>query len=313
MKNSKSKMLLIASLILIMLVSILQIKSLATNSDMLLIIKGTDNTYLIYVEELLNKDFEFAFSNNENGKNLNYIASAKDSEGNNIAYVNDNLKQSFFNSENTYIWVKTDEKVLIDGEKISLDNVKTIEQLKAIENVTNRITVKSDAEEDKIEINGNQNEKYFYQVFVPSSSERYDKLLNLADKIGKYDENTNVFEKMRTYNEFYDLYHSLVSELDNDEWAEAKNMEIIKPYDAKDGEQYILWLKDSNNNIDIQFLTAYKKEIKIIEEKEKIEEVVTALPVTYDDITVLVTSLGIVGLAIVAVVVYKIKTKKDRA
>ena len=313
MKNSKSKMLLIASLILIMLVSILQIKSIATNSDMLLIIKGTDNTYLIYVEELLNKDFEFAFSNNENGKNLNYIASAKDSEGNNIAYVNDNLKQSFFNSENTYIWVKTDEKVLIDGEKISLDNVKTIEQLKAIENVTNRITVKSDAEEDKIEINGNQNEKYFYQVFVPSSSERYDKLLNLADKIGKYDENTNVFEKMRTYNEFYDLYHSLVSELDNDEWAEAKNMEIIKPYDAKDGEQYILWLKDSNNNIDIQFLTAYKKEIKIIEEKEKIEEVVTALPVTYDDITVLVTSLGIVGLAIVAVVVYKIKTKKDRA
>lgn len=313
MKNSKSKMLLIASLILIMLVSILQIKSLATNSDMLLIIKGTDNTYLIYVEELLNKDFEFAFSNNENGKNLNYIASAKDSEGNSIAYVNDALRQSFFNSENTYIWVKTNDNIVVNGEKISLDNVKTIEQLKTIENVTNRITVKSDAEEDKIEINGNQNKKYFYQVFVQSSSERYDRLLNLADKIVKYDENTNVFEKMRTYNEFYDLYYSLVSELDNNKWAEAKNMEIIKPYDAKDGEQYILWLKDSNNNIDIQFLTAYKKEIKIIEEKEKIEEVVTALPVTYDDITVLVISLGIVGLAIVAVVVYKIKTKKDRA
>lgn len=108
MKNRKSKIMLIASIILIMLVSVLPIKSLAVNSKMLLV-KENDNAYLIYVEELLNKSFEFAFSNNESAENLNYITSAKDSEGNSIAYVDEELKQNFFNSENTYIWVRTEE------------------------------------------------------------------------------------------------------------------------------------------------------------------------------------------------------------
>lgn len=311
MKNRKSKIMLIASIILIMLVSVLPIKSLAVNSKMLLV-KENDNAYLIYVEELLNKSFEFAFSNNESAENLNYITSAKDSEGNNIAYVDEELKQNFFNSENTYIWVRTEEKVIINGEKISLENVKTIEQLKTIENITKSITVKANAEDEKIQINGKQGEKYYYQVLVPSSLENYNKLIALINEINNFDNSTNAFEKLQSYSELYDLYNSLITGLQEDKWLEAKGMEITKPYDAKEGEQYVLWLKDSKGNIDVQFLTAYEKEIKAVDYRKKTEEVVTTLPVTYDDMTALFVTLGIVGLAMLVIIVYKVKNKKDR-
>lgn len=311
MKNRKSKIMLIASIILIMLVSVLPIKSLAVNSKMLLV-KENDNAYLIYVEELLNKSFEFAFSNNESAENLNYITSAKDSEGNNIAYVDEELKQNFFNSENTYIWVRTEEKVIINGEKISLENVKTIEQLKTIENITKSITVKANAEDEKIQMNGKQGEKYYYQVLVPSSLENYNKLIALINEINNFDNSTNAFEKLQSYSELYDLYNSLITGLQEDKWLEAKGMEITKPYDAKEGEQYVLWLKDSKGNIDVQFLTAYEKEIKAVDYRKKTEEVVTTLPVTYDDMTALFVTLGIVGLAMLVIIVYKVKNKKDR-
>ena len=311
MKNRKSKIMLIASIILIMLVSVLPIKSLAVNSKMLLV-KENDNAYLIYVEELLNKSFEFAFSNNESAENLNYITSAKDSEGNSIAYVDEELKQNFFDSENTYIWVRTEEKVIINGEKISLENVKTIEQLKTIENITKSITVKANAEDEKIQINGKQGEKYYYQVLVPSSLENYNKLIALINEINNFDNSTNAFEKLQSYSELYDLYNSLITGLQEDKWLEAKGMEITKPYDAKEGEQYVLWLKDSKGNIDVQFLTAYEKEIKAVDYRKKTEEVVTTLPVTYDDMTALFVTLGIVGLAMLVIIVYKVKNKKDR-
>ena len=311
MKNRKSKIMLIASIILIMLVSVLPIKSLAVNSKMLLV-KENDNAYLIYVEELLNKSFEFAFSNNESAENLNYITSAKDSEGNSIAYVDEELKQNFFDSENTYIWVRTEEKVIINGEKITLENVKTIEQLKTIENITKSITVKANAEDEKIQINGKQGEKYYYQVLVPSSLENYNKLIALINEINNFDNSTNAFEKLQSYSELYDLYNSLITGLQEDKWLEAKGMEITKPYDAKEGEQYVLWLKDSKGNIDVQFLTAYEKEIKAVDYRKKTEEVVTTLPVTYDDMTALFVTLGIEGLAMLVIIVYKVKNKKDR-
>lgn len=312
MKNKKSKIILIAIIILIMLACILPIKSLATNSNML-IVKDNDNTYLIYVEELLNKSFEFAFSNNESAENLNYITSAKDSEGNSIAYVDEELKQNFFNSENTYIWVRTDEKVIINGEKISLENVKTIEQLKTIENITKSITVKANAEDEKIKINGKQGEKYYYQVLVPSSLEKYNELIDLINEVNKFDDSTNTFEKLQSYGELCNLYNSLITSLQEDKWLEAKNMEITKPYDAKEGGQYILWLRDKDGNIDVQILTAYEKEMTIIQEKEKTEEIVTSLPATYDDTTILFIALGIVILAIIATLVVKnMKNKSKR-
>ena len=90
-------------------------------------------------------------------------------------------------------------------------------------------------------------------------------------------------------------------------------MEITKPYGAKEDEQYILWLKDSNGNVDVQFLTAYEKEVTLVEEVEKTEEITVALPVTYDNITGLVIALAVIVVAIIAIIAFKLISKKRRA
>ena len=145
MVKTKSKILVIIALVAIMLISILQIKSLATTTDMI-IVMNNNNQYLIYVDGLLKQSFEFAFSNTENAENLNYIVSEEDAEGNSIAYIDEALKQEYFTTENTYIWVKTEDKMVINGEKINLDNAKTVQSLDSIKNITKNITVQSSAE-----------------------------------------------------------------------------------------------------------------------------------------------------------------------
>lgn len=312
MRKAKSRI-LIVMLLLVILLSILQIKSLAANSNTM-IIKESENNYIIYIEEMLNQNFEFAFSNSEDAVDPNsYISAIQDNDGNYVAYVDEELKAKFFNSENTYIWVKnTEDEVIVDGERIVINNARTIEQLKTIENITKNITIESSAENENITINGEEGKTYYYKFFVAGSSEDYNRLLALVSEINEYDDNTNIFTKLQSYNELYELYNKLITNISSDNWTEAKNLEITKPYDAKEGEQYILWLKDSDENIDVQFLTAYEKEITVVEEQEKTEEITTALPVTYDDTTVLFIALGTVIVAIIAVLAFKIISKKNR-
>ena len=312
MKTSKTKILIVLTFMVVILFSILPIKSLATNSNMF-VVKENEEQYLIYVDGLLNEDFEFAFSNTENANDLNYIASVKDSDGNSIAYVDVVLKGKFFNSENTYICVRnTEGKTVIDGQKVTINDAKTIEQLNKLDNITKNITIEASAENEKIKINGEAGKTYFYKFFVAGNSEEYNKLLDLIEEINNFDTNINVYAKLQKYNELNELYNSLVAGLSEENWTEAKNLEITKPYGAKEGEQFILWLKDSDGNTDVQILTAYEKEITVIEEQEKTEEIVTALPVTYDNTTVLFIALGTVIVAIIAVLAYKTMNKKNR-
>ena len=313
----KSKIIIAFLLALIVIVSILPIKSLAansSNSDMC-VIKENDNEYLIYVEGLLNEDFEFAFTKALDAENIAYMSSIKDDNGNSIAYVNADLLSRFFKTEgDTYILVRdADKEMVIDGEKITINNAKTVQELKGIESLTKVITVESSAEDEKIKINGTEGTDYYYQFFVPGSSEEYTELLNLVDEVSKFDENTDLFTKLQSYTKLDNIYTTLVSRLNEADWKKAENLEITKPYGAVENEQYVLWLKDSNGNIDVQFLTAYEKDVTLVDEVKKTQEVTVSLPVTYDNMTGLFVALAIVVLAIVVIIAIKIISKKRRA
>ena len=311
----KSKIIIAFLLVILMLISILQIKSLAANpndSDMV-VIKENDEQYLIYINGLLNEKFEFAFADSADASNLSYIESIEDDNGNSIAYVDSGLINQYFNTDNTYIWVSTENETLISGEKIVLTDVKTVQELQGIENITKNITVESSAEDEKIKINGTEGTEYYYKFFAPGSSEEYNKLLNLVNEISGFNGETDMFTKLQAYCELEDVYNSLVSNLGDDNWTKAENLEITKPYGAKENEQYVLWLKDSNGNIDVQFLTAYEREVTIVDEVEKTEEVTVSLPVTYDNMTGLFIALAVVVLAIVVIIAMKIISKKRKA
>lgn len=322
MKIKKSKILVTVILLVIMLLSILQIKSLAADLDTI-IVKENDNQYLIYVNSLTGENFSFAFSNSKDEAKLDYTDSATDNEGNHIAYVNEELKNQYFGSQ-TYMWVKTAEgEVVIDGKEITLDGAKTIAELNQIDQLTQVITVKSaTAEDEKITINGDQNKTYYYQFAVATSSEEYARLLTLIEEISQYNQDTNVFVKLQGYNELNTVYNSLVANLDNENWVEAQNLEITKPYGAKQDDQYVLWLKDDRGNMDVQILTAYEKpqtmhgfetvqeETIVSVEKPTIKYVTSALPYTYDEATILFVALGVVMIAIVTILVFKIVKRK---
>lgn len=312
MRIKKSKILVTTILTVIFLLSVLQIELLATDSS-IIVVKENDNQYFIYIDKVMNENFNFAFSNTEENAQLNYTTAAKDSDGNYIAYVNEQFKNQYFNSENTYIWIKTkDEKIILDGEKITLDDAKMISQLNEVKNITKKITVNSTAEEEKIKINGEEGKKYYYQFDKLNSSEEYTKLLELTTEINKYDENTNTFLKLQKYNELYQLYNSLIANLENKNWVETTNLEITKPYDAKENEQYILWLKDENGTIDIQLLKAYEKTITTVSQRVEEKEVTSVLPYTYDDTTILFVALGVILVAILAIIVFKIVSNHAR-
>ena len=147
-----------------------------------------------------------------------------------------------------------------------------------------------------------------YARAITDASRRLANLITNILKLNKL-ENQQIYPSVKTY----DLGEQLCECLLSFEGAwEAKDLEITKPYDAKEGEKYILWLKDSDENIDVQILTAYETEIKIVEEQQKTEQIVTALPVTYDDTTVLFIALGAVVIAMIAVIAFKKLNKKNR-
>lgn len=303
MRGNRKKVLVVIALT-ILLLSIFQLISFATSSN-IIIIKQTDTEYLIYIDDILDKEFEFAFSNTKDETDLNYIRSITDDDNNNIAYVDEELQNLFFYSEDTYLWIKTSEEIVISGEKITLNNAKTLNEFNNVETITKSITVVGDAEEEKIKINGTEGEVYYYQFSTITNSEQYTKLVELVNTISEFDENTNVYTKLQTYIELEELYSTLLESLEEESWVKTENLEITKPYDAKEGQQYILWLKDSDDNIDIQILTTYEEEVTVQTEETTVEQVETILPVTYDDTTILFIILGVVVFLIVVILILK--------
>lgn len=298
---------IVVTMIMLMLLPMMGTKILANANEEVLSIKKDETTYFLYIKEVLNSEFEFAFSKENNGTNLNYISSIQDNQGNNIAYVDGTLKSTYFNENITYLWVKKNSQIILEGVQINLGASKKEEQLQSIKNITNKITVNSDADEDKIKINGDTSKKYYYEMYAIASSEDYQRLLELVEEVSKYTDDTNTYTKIETYGELYDLYNKLLTDVSNSKWIEATNLEIDKPYDAKENQKYILWLKDENGQIDFQVLTAYKKEVTNTEEKNVTVEVKSKLPVTYDETIALCVVLAVIIIAIIVMLLVRRK------
>lgn len=305
MEKLKTKF-IACGLIILMLLAIIQIPALATEDMPISTIKKDENTYLIYIGEVLKSEFEFAFSNEEEGTDLNYISSIKNEQGDNIAYINETLKSKFFDGKNaTYLWVKKDNKNIIEKAQINIALAKTENQLQKIENMTNIIKVNSDADEQKMKIEGDNSQKYYYKMYPINASEEYQTLAKLIDEISTFTNSTNNYEKLQKYEELEEVYTKILSEINDSKWAEAENLEIEKPYEAKENQKYILWLKDEKGTIDFKILTAYQKVITEVEENEVIVKTESKLPVTFDDTMILYIALAIVIAAIIITLIVR--------
>jgi len=296
--------------------------SVYASNENIEIVKISNEDYLIYIKDNLKSDFEFAFSNDKDGNDLNFDKKAGldsapiNSNANKIAYVN-SLTIGMFQSP-TYMWVKNDNGYVLEGIEVDLSKAVSAAALEEISSITKRISIDtSKTQTTEKEENGKKItttvgkvilpegvSKYQYALVKLPASDEYNQLLSLLTRISKFNTDTDMYIKINVFRSFNYLYEKL-KPIDASQWIDVQNNEILQPEDAKDGEQFVLWLKEeneSNTKYDIQLLTSTREE----SEETIIEKITTKLPVTYDDNTLLYV-FGVLVLGVI-IVAFKIRS-----
>lgn len=326
MKNSKIKLVALLSLVL-MLLSIFTMPAQAATNEKIILKKANDE-FLIYYKEICNEEFEFAFSLDpkEEEDNLIFTKSAKDQLTDtalNVAYVDEYLFANYFNSDKpTYIWVRNNEgKMLVSADLLNLDEAILEETVEFVNTTTKRIKTHTETTEPKTEIvDGvettvttgklvldNKETKYSYELIKVANNAEAEELFNLVEKLQK-NEKLGTYENLTFASEFYDLYNKLMPK--TADWTKVDDSEILQPENTLEGEKYIVYLKDEQGVVDVQFLTSvYKVEEGVKEETETITETVK-LPVTFDSGSILFIILAVIVLALVIVTIVRVKANK---
>ena len=333
---------LLSVLAIILFIAVMPIVVLATNENVSVV--SSKNTagkqeYIIYINEHTDQNFKYAFSNNANPgiMDLVYVNSTTDLGENQVAFLDAETYEKLSDSNKTiYMWAKDENKNLfLNGIQLDFQNSITKENIQTIESLTNLIKVEiADSQKDTdetnpirqedvdgvletskvgyVEIVDDKDATYYYERVKVSDSADYTKLMELAERIQKEYDSMNMYEKIQFDMEFYNLYSKLVKSAN---WKTVKNMTISQPENSEKGEKYIVFLKkvDEDNNTveDIQFLIADKAEEPKTEIEQIITQETTRLPITGDNI-VLIIVLAIIVIALVVVFMRMKKiNKKD--
>ena len=109
------------------LVAISQMAVHAQEKTNVSLLKTSEESYIIYVEDTINTEFLFCYSENTDElANLTFSASGIDSNESNVAYMDKNLAQSFENGK-ANMWVKVEEE--LTNYEIDLSQAVTSEEI----------------------------------------------------------------------------------------------------------------------------------------------------------------------------------------
>lgn len=326
MKSLKSKI-IFTVIMALMIILIMPLSIFAANEETIIVKDITEEgeeKYIVYLKDYLNKEFEFAFSKDRTAdvSTLTFSNSALDATGvgaNNIAYVIiDSTNASLFENT-TYMWVKENGEIKIAAREINIADNITKQELEDVGNTSKVMPIKLEQKvvEDTVSGEGLKKtttvgivtlaEEYKnsdYQLIPRPEKGANNDFFALAELIEK-NEFTDSYTKIKASKEFIELYNQQYNSLEAQNWNNAEEGTILQPEDTKTGDQYILWLKGTDTQ-DVHFLTSYREE----EEEWVKEEIKTVLPYTYDSNALLI-ALGIVVVAIIAVVI-RIKYLKKK-
>lgn len=332
--------------IMLVVIMILMADALVlANTNEKVILKNSNNEYLIYYEEFCNKEFQFAISVNKSAKiaDLNFINSATDqpeqeAEALNVAYIDKASFEKIFGENPTsliaYIWVKdANDNIAMEADEINLEDALT-DEIIALVDTTTKVNEKTDRIEidttkqhithpevegvtttvttGKIVVKENEGSQYYYNLIkVDDENKEAKEMYNLAEKMAKNDE-TNTYERLLLEKKFYELYKGLIPE--KTDWTEIENSEILQPETARSGDKYIVYIKETNGEkeiIDAKLLISkYDFEEKRIDEEDKIIKETVKLPVTFDRGAVLFTLLGVMLIALIIFIVLRKRLNK---
>lgn len=334
MKKMKIKLLvLITALITILAIFCSPVKA---DSIEKIIVKTTDGEYMIYFKDICKEQFMFAISTEDFVNDEDYKSSALDkntgSEALNVAYFSAEIDES----KPINIWVKdTDGNMLIEKEPLDLkdaideDTIDLINTTTIANEKTSRIEVDTTqtkelkneeidgvdtrVEVGKVVIKEKNNAKYSYALYNANGdnvNEKAKELYELSEKM-KTEKNDNTYEYLSNLKQFSTLYNELIPT----EWTPVENGEIVQPETAKEGDKFVIYIKevDENGNeiIDAKLLeSVYKYTPKYEKEPDKVVNEVVKLPVTYDSGTILIIIAGVIILTLIIVLILKRKSNK---
>lgn len=286
------------------------------------LLKTSEESYIIYVEDTLNTEFLFSFSESSEAveEDLIFSASGLDSNESNVAYMTKDLAESFKNGQ-AYMWVQVNEE--LKTYEINLNKAVTSEEVAFVNSTTKRIEVDTDGSkktsenvagvrithsQGKVKITEEGNAFSYYMVKV--SSEETLNFVELANQIITSQSVSN-YEKVTLAREFTDTYTEMFEKIE--EWEEVpSNKEILQPQEAKKNDIYLVWLKDNTTEEhDVQILLCNDgQDIEKEEAKKVTVYETTKLPVTYDSIITLIIVLVVLVVIIIALVFAKKRLNK---
>jgi len=299
------------------------IKSYAVNEGITLV-GGKPGEYLIYIQGNENTEFEFSFTNMAivDKTTLDYRSYAEDAFGDKIAYVNSNNISIFGTTTYMYARIIGTANYIIDGIEIDLNkkiDAVTLEEIssitKKIPTITNRSVTKTGTIDGR-EVTFTRGEiiltdvsnQYEYIMIKASGNPAYSNLLNLMERVSKFNASTNIITKITVDNAFLEEYELLMPTVADINWLSATNNEIYEPEDATEGDEYIVWIKETKTNvIDVHLMSAHKQYL----EERIIENLNSALPRTGDNYTLLILLTVLIALIIIIAIVGKRQSVKD--
>lgn len=321
MKNSKMKLLVFTFIVAIIMLSL---TVFAANEDVVIVNK-TNNDYMIYVDSYLNKQFSFAFSNDQTqptpGDFINNAGKdSLDQNANSIVYVDNTLYTTHFAGQShVYLWIN-DGATIKGPIELDLSDSITDDDVTLVNETTNKISVKTDGKttneetidgvkitktKGNIEITDDVTASYKYLLIkLPNAS--YDRFVKIIEDLAAADAQSNLYDRLALAKEYVTLYNSL---LPTTGWVSIGTDNLIpQPEDSKTGDKFIVWIaKDQNSTriVDLQYMEAYAEESEEYVTETVVTNKTSTLPITYDSIILFV----ILAVIIVAMVIVYVKMR----
>lgn len=318
MKGQIKKLLSIIA-IAITILAIAQVAVHAEDKNNTILLKNSEDAYIIYIEEALNTDFLFSFTNNKEveANELIYSASGLDADEKNVAYMSKEEAETLKTAP-IYMWLDIKGKQTV--VEIDLEQAITEKEVTLVNTTTKRIEVdttgiaNTEEEVDGVKITHTQGkvkiteqgEEFSYYI-EKVETEKTTNFVELANQIMESEKLQN-YEKINLIQEFNKEYNEMLGNITK--WEKvSETKEILQPQEAKKDDIYLVWMKNNTNNeTDVQILLCDDKQnIEVEEAKEVTVYETVKLPVTYDTIITLIITIVAIVAIIVALLIIKNK------
>lgn len=319
MKNSILKLTCIV-LITIFTVALMPIAVRAANNTDGILLEKADGSKIIYVKDMKNTEFKYAFSDNEDSSGATFITASKDTNDEYVATMEKDATAK-------YLFVQTEggtNTIEIAKQKtISEDEIKNVEKLTKIIGVKTTETdsaVSKDGDKTITTINGKivitDEGTYQYQIFEvvdknSSTKTPNETAVHLYNQLSKLENADGMYNKLLAEITIRDDYKILIN---NAKWEDAKKNEIPQPKDSQKDEVFVVIIREAKDGKevrkDVQFMTTSRQDAEGVEKTSKEVTKKIKLPVTGENLALYIV-FGVIILAIIILIVKMRKTKQD--